>query len=83
MEKTNLIKLQFLKDGEPKGREYTYISNSEVEVGDVVQVREAEDGKEAPTGIVTALNVPYSEVESFKDRLKAIIGKVEEKESEV
>lgn len=79
MEKTNLVKLQFLRDGEPSGKEYTYICNSEVEVGDIVIVREAENGKEAPTGVITALNVPYSEVETFKDRLKTIIGKVEEK----
>lgn len=76
MENTNLVKLQFLRDGEPSGREYTYISKSAVAVGDVVQVSEAKEGKEAPKGIITAVNVPESEVESFKDRLKEIIGKV-------
>lgn len=78
----NLVKLKFLRNGEPSGREYTYISKSEVAVGDTVIVREAEEGKEAPKGIITALNVPESEVESFKDRLKEIVGKVEETESE-
>ena len=73
----NLIKLKFLRDGQPSGREYTYISKSAVEVGDTVQVREAEEGKDAPKGIVTAINVPESEVESFKDRLKEIVGKVD------
>ena len=82
MENTNLVKLQFLRDGEPAGREYTYISKSEVAVGDVVIVREAEEGKEAPKGIITAVNVPETEVESFKDKLKAIVGKEEDIEKE-
>lgn len=75
----NLIKLKFLRDGQPAGREYTYISKSAVEVGDTVQVREAEEGKDAPKGIVTAVNVPESEVESFRDKLKEIVGKVLER----
>lgn len=77
MGNTNLIKVRFLRDGQPSGREYTYISKSAVEVGDTVQIREAEDGKDTPKGIVTAINVPESEVESFKDRLKSIVGKIE------
>ena len=77
MGNTDLIKLKFLRNGQPSGREYTYISKSDVAVGDTVQVREAEEGKDVPKGIVTAVNVPYSEVESFKDKLKAIVGKVE------
>lgn len=28
----NLVKLRFLRDGEPQGREYTYISKEKVEV---------------------------------------------------
>lgn len=73
----NLIKLRFLRDGEPAGKEYTYISKAELAVGDTVQVREAEEGKDAPKGIVTAVNVPESAVEAFKDRLKEIVGKIE------
>lgn len=72
----NLVKLKFLRNGEPSGREYTYISKSDVAVGDMVIVREAEEGKEAPKGIITAVDVPESEVESFKDKLKEIVGKV-------
>lgn len=72
----SLVKLKFLRNGEPSGREYTYISKSEVAVGDTVIVREAEEGKEAPKGIITAVDVPESEVESFKDKLKEIVGKV-------
>lgn len=77
VENTNLVKLRFLRDGEPSGREYTYISKSDVEVGDTVIVREADDGKKTPTkGIITAVNVPETDVESFKDKLKTIIGKL-------
>ena len=84
LQPANLIKLKFLKDGQPSGREYTYVSKSEVAVGDTVIVREAEEGKDSPKGMVTAVNVPVEEVESFKDKLKTIVGKVEEinKESE-
>ena len=32
----NLVKLRFLRGGEPQGREYTYISKEKVEVGDTV-----------------------------------------------
>ena len=35
----NLVKLRFLRGGEPQGREYTYISKEKVEVGDTVIVR--------------------------------------------
>lgn len=73
----NLVKLRFLRNGEPSGREYTYISKSQLEVGDTVVVRLPQDGdKEAPTGIITQIDVPESEVESFKDKLKEIVGKV-------
>lgn len=67
----NLIKAKFLKNGEPSGRAYTYISDKEVIVGDLVQLNEK--GR----GIVTEVDVPESEVEGFKDKLKTIIGKIE------
>lgn len=78
----NLVKLKFLRNGEPSGREYTYISKSDVAVGDTVIVREAEEGKEAPKGVITAINVPESEVEKFRDKLKEIVGKAPVKESD-
>ena len=62
----NLVKLRFLRDGKPQGREYSYISKEKVEVGDIVVIREPD--------------YPESEVEKFKDRLKEIIGKIEEKQ---
>ncbi len=76
----NLIKLRFLRNGKPQGREYTYISRSKVDVGDVVIVRQPDrEGAEVPKGIITMVNVPEAEVESFKDKLKEIIGKFEPK----
>lgn len=74
----NLVKLKFLRDGKPRGREYTYISKSKVDVGDIVAVRKPDkEGVEIPKGIITKVNVPEKEVESFKDRLKEIAGKIE------
>ncbi len=75
----NLVKLRFLRDGKPQGREYSYISKEKVEVGDIVVVREPDSpGAEAPKGIITMIDVPEAEVEKFKDRLKTIVGKAEE-----
>lgn len=76
----NLVKLRFLRGGEPQGREYTYISKARVEVGDVVMVRQPDrEGAEAPKGIITMVDVPEAEVESFKDKLKEIVGKFQPK----
>lgn len=70
--KTNVIKLRFLRNGEPQGREYTYYTPVDVEVGDAVEM-EARDG--VAKGIVTQTNVPEEEIAPFKDRAKTIIGK--------
>lgn len=77
MSKTNLIKLKFLRNGEPSGREYTYICKSGVLVGDTVIVRPPESpDHEPPKGVITMVDVPESEVESFKDKLKEIVGPI-------
>lgn len=77
----NLVKLRFLCNGEPQGRAFTYVSKEKVEVGYIVIIREPDyPGAEAPKGIITMVDVPESEVEKFKDRLKEIIGKIEEKQ---
>ena len=71
----NLIKAQFISnyDGSIGGRHYTYDAGErEVKVGDLVQLNEKGQG------IVTEINVDEKEVENFKDRLKTIVGKVEE-----
>jgi hypothetical protein len=79
----NLIKVKFLKMGEPFGRDYTYRTEIPVSVGDTVELPHAK-----PTildlpysrGIVTQINVPEVEIEAFRDKVKTIIGKVELKE---
>jgi len=69
--KTNVIKLRFLHSGIPAGKEYTYFSNSDVVIGDIVDI----DGNKQ--GIITQIDVPESEIASFKDKAKTIVGKIE------
>lgn len=69
-----LIKVKFLKEGQPQGRSYTYYSNDLVFVGDMVQINAS------TKGIVVEIDVKESEIESFKDKVKTIIGKVNEKQ---
>lgn len=73
--KTNVIKLRFIRHGEPSGREYTYFTNVDVTVGDLVDI----DGRSGLSqGIVTAIDVPEEEIAPFKDIAKTILGKSEE-----
>lgn len=75
----SLIKVKFLKMGEPSGREYTYRSEIPVAVGDTVELPHAVPViSDVPysQGVVTQTDVPKSEIEAFKDRVKTIIGKV-------
>ena len=72
---TNIIKLMFLRNREPAGREYTYYTPEPVQVGDEVNIDIISD-ESISRGIVTQINVPYSEIEPFRDRAKTIIGKV-------
>jgi hypothetical protein len=70
---TNIIKLKFLRYGEPAGREYTYFTPAPVKVDDLVEL----EGKQGIVqGVVTAINVPEEEIAPFKDRPKTIIGKM-------
>lgn len=74
---TNIIKLRFLRAGEPSGREYTYFTPCEVAVGDLVEI----DGKQGISqGVVTAIDVPEEEIAPFRDRAKTILGKVKDKQ---
>lgn len=66
------IKVKFLKNGEPHGREYTYKSEFPVRVGQEVIL------PGGGNGIVTEINVPEESVESFKDKIKEIESVVEE-----
>ncbi|GEM_PF-397179 len=72
---TNIIKLKFMRYGQPAGRDYTYFTPEPVAVGDLVEV----DGKQGISQcVVTAVNVPEEEIAPFRDRAKTIIGKVKE-----
>ena len=66
------IKVKFLRNGEPHGREYTYKATFPVEVGKEVIL------PGGGNGIVTEINVPEKDVESFKDKIKEIESVVEE-----
>lgn len=66
------IKVKFLKNGEPHGREYTYKAAFPVRVGQEVILLGGGNG------VVTEINVPEEEVESFKDRIKEVESVVEE-----
>ena len=60
------IKVKFLKNGEPHGGEYTYKSTFPVRVGQEVLL------PGGGNGVVTEINVPEKNVESFKDKIKEI-----------
>ena len=66
------IKVKFLKNGEPHGREYTYKATSPVRAGQEVLL------PGGGNGVVTEINVPEEEVESFKDKIKEVESVVEE-----
>lgn len=68
MEKTNVIKLKYLRAGQPSGREYTFYTPAPVEVGDIVDIAVVSPDN-------TSQDVPLEEIEAFKDRAKTIIGK--------
>lgn len=60
-----LVKVRFLRNGEPAGRPYTYLTDLELEVGDRVLA-----GKSVAE--VVELDVPAEEAAAFADRLKRI-----------
>ena len=73
-----IIKCRFLSENdEPRGREYSYISEIPVEVGQYVDVpapRHSDVEVKSKKVIVSAVNVPESEVAAFAGQLKTIIG---------
>lgn len=84
---TNIIKCRFLdKDGEPRGREYSYKTEIPVEVGQIVDVpapRQSDADSELKTKsvIVSQINVPEEEIAPFADKVKTAVGiHTEEKE---
>lgn len=68
------IKVKFLRNGEPHGREYTYKATFPIRVGQEVIL------PGGGNGIVTEINVPEKDVESFKDKIKEIESVVDESE---
>ena len=68
------VKVKFIKNGEPRGREYTYKSTFPVRVGHEVLL------PGGGNGVVTEINVPEESVESFNDKIKEIESVVEESE---
>lgn len=70
MDKTNVIRLRFLRYGEPQGHEYTYYTPEPVAVGDVVAVS-------TNNAVVTCVDVPKEEIERYGDKAKTIIGKAD------
>lgn len=66
-----LIKVKFLKNEVPQGREYTYESLNPVNVEDKVTIGNA-------TAVVTGINVSEEEVAAYRDKIKTINGKVGE-----
>ena len=72
---TNVIKVRFLREGVPSGKEYTYYTSDEVAVDDTVEI-DTKNG--ISNAIVTQVNVPEEEIAAFKDAAKTIRGKVKE-----
>lgn len=66
------VKVKFIKNGEPRGREYTYKSTFHVRVGQEVIL------PGGGNGVVTEINVPERSVAAFADKVKEIDDVVEE-----
>lgn len=64
----NIIKVKFLRDGQPSGRAYTYFSENPVSVDDKVQINLQS------VGVVTEIDVPEEEIADFRDKCKFIHG---------
>lgn len=71
-----IIKVRFLKEDKPTGKEYTYYSPVAVKSGDTVQINSG------AKGVVTEVDVPEAEITAYRDKVKTIVGLVEEKPTE-
>jgi hypothetical protein len=72
----NIIKVKFLRDGQPSGKSYTYFSENPVAVDDKVQINSSS------LGIVTEVNVPEEEIADYRDKCKFIHGLYQESVTE-
>lgn len=66
-----IIKVRFLKEGNPSGKAYTYYSPVKVAVGDTVQINST------ASGVVVEVDVPDWQVEAYKEKIKTIVGLAE------
>lgn len=66
------VKVKFIKNGEPRGREYTYKATFPVRVEHEVLL------PGGGNGVVTEINVPEGSVVAFADKVKEIEDVVEE-----
>lgn len=64
----NLIKVRFLKDGQPTGKPYTYNAPIAVKPGDTIQINST------AKGVVTEVDVSEEEVGILLNRIKCIEG---------
>lgn len=69
---TDVIRVQFLRNGQPSGRAYTYYTPEEVAVGDIVDLQ-SRDG--IAQGVVVEVDVPIEEILAFGEGAKSILGK--------
>ena len=69
---TNIIKVRFFKGGTLAGKEYSYYTPEQVNVGDIVDI-----GTKLGTvrAMVTKVDVSKSAIAAFKTAVKTIIGK--------
>lgn len=69
--KKQLVKVKYYSEttGELSGREYTYYSEESLKVGDIIIVPVGDTTGKAK---VTTIDVPESEIEAFRDKVKII-----------
>ena len=67
-----IIKARYLKNGEINGRESAFYPDILVKPGDTVEVGKAQ-------AVVTKVNVPEERILPFRDKIKKIDRKVEDK----
>ena len=70
-----IIKVRFLRNGVTAGKSYTYYSQSNVAVGDTVQINSTS------TGVVVEVDVPELQVGPYKEKIKTIVGLAESQEA--
>jgi len=83
----NAIKCRFLDaNGEPRGREYTYYADFDVQQGQYVEVPKPrvkpEDEKQTKRVLCTAVGVPEEEIEPIRELIKKAVCVSEDQDEE-